>query len=207
MYVYVYMYVCVYVCIYIYMHARVGVHMHSCRRILFILYCSISLLYARESQVLLNTCMCVRGEIGGGFCFNLFMVSACCWRGRLCFGRGRNRGFCLVYFSILRVSQWCVCVCLYTRVYTNKLLGTCVKNQIIKTEEFKHLNIVRTSSCLKARERGTSNNATDMTRLQDNKGHALLRRGETMQTHRRRPGNGRMKIICCQRACHEEVDL
>jgi len=36
MYVYVYMNVCVYVCTYIYMRARVGVHMHSCRRILFI---------------------------------------------------------------------------------------------------------------------------------------------------------------------------
>jgi len=36
MHVYIYMYVCVYVCIYIYIHARVGVHMHSCRRILFI---------------------------------------------------------------------------------------------------------------------------------------------------------------------------
>ena len=38
MYVYVYVYVCVYVCIYIYIRARrrVGVHMHSCRRILFI---------------------------------------------------------------------------------------------------------------------------------------------------------------------------
>ena len=36
MYVYVYMYVCVYVCIHIYIRARVGVHMHSCRRILFI---------------------------------------------------------------------------------------------------------------------------------------------------------------------------
>jgi len=35
MYVYVYMYVCVHVCIYICMRARVGVHMHSCRRILF----------------------------------------------------------------------------------------------------------------------------------------------------------------------------
>ena len=35
MYVHVYMYFCVYVCIYIYIRARVGVHMHSCRRILF----------------------------------------------------------------------------------------------------------------------------------------------------------------------------
>ena len=30
------MYVCVFVFIHIYIHARVGVHMHSCRRILFI---------------------------------------------------------------------------------------------------------------------------------------------------------------------------
>ena len=43
MYVYVHMYVCVYVCIYIYIRARVGVHMHSCRRILFI--CTVQFLY------------------------------------------------------------------------------------------------------------------------------------------------------------------
>jgi len=43
MYIYVYMYVCVYVCIYIYIRARVGVHMHSCRRILFI--CTVQSLY------------------------------------------------------------------------------------------------------------------------------------------------------------------
>ena len=41
-YVHVYMcvYVCMYVCVYVYIciniHTRVGVHMHSCRRILFI---------------------------------------------------------------------------------------------------------------------------------------------------------------------------
>ena len=46
MYVYVFMYVCVYVCIYIYLRARVGVHMYSCRRILFI--CTVqSLCYMR----------------------------------------------------------------------------------------------------------------------------------------------------------------
>ena len=65
MYVYVYMYVCVYVCIYIYIRARVGVHMHSCRRILFICTC--------VSQVFLNTCMRVCGGIGSGVC------SACSW--------------------------------------------------------------------------------------------------------------------------------
>ena len=43
MYVDVYMYVCVYVCIYIYIRARVDVHMHSCRRNLFI--CTVQSLY------------------------------------------------------------------------------------------------------------------------------------------------------------------
>jgi len=42
----------------------------------------------------------VYGGIGSGVGFSLFMVSACFWRGRLCFGRGGDRGFCLVYFSI-----------------------------------------------------------------------------------------------------------
>ena len=37
------MYVCVYVSIYIYIRARVGVHMHSCRRILII--CTVQSLY------------------------------------------------------------------------------------------------------------------------------------------------------------------
>jgi len=96
MYVYVYMYVCVYVCIYIYIRARVGVHMHSCRRIVFI--CTVQSLYYMRvyhrcflTQVFLNTCMRVCGGIGSGVCFSLFIVSACSWRGRLCFGRGRDR--------------------------------------------------------------------------------------------------------------------
>jgi len=41
--------------------------------------------------------MRVCGGIGSGVCFSLFMVSACYWRGRLCFGRGRDRGFVLVW--------------------------------------------------------------------------------------------------------------
>ena len=71
MYVHVYMYVCGYVCIYIYIRARVGVHMHSCRRILFYLYCPISLLHARVSQVFLNTCMHVCGGGGGTLTFEI----------------------------------------------------------------------------------------------------------------------------------------
>ena len=89
----------------------------------FYLYCPISLLHARVSQVLLNICMRVWGGIGSGVCFSLFMVSACYWRGRLCFGRGRDKGFVLYITLFLRVLGWGVCVCLYMRVYTNKLLG------------------------------------------------------------------------------------
>jgi len=73
MYVYVYMYVCVHVCIYIYLRARVGVHMHSCRRILFI--CTVqSLYYMRVYHrcFLTLACVCVRGlEVG--------FVSASSW--------------------------------------------------------------------------------------------------------------------------------
>jgi len=122
--VYVYMYVCVYVCIYIYMRALVGVHMHSCRRILFIctVKSQISLLHARVSQVFLNTCMRVWGGIGSAVCFSFFIFSACYWRGRLCFGEGRDRGFVLYISLFLRVLGWWVCVCLYTRIHTHKLL-------------------------------------------------------------------------------------
>jgi len=73
MYVHVYMYVCVYVCIYIYIRSRVGVHMHSCRRILFI--CTVqSLYYMRvyHRWFLTLACVCVGGlEVG--------VVSACSW--------------------------------------------------------------------------------------------------------------------------------
>ena len=73
MYVHVYMYVCVYVCICIYLRARVGVHMHSCRLILFI--CTVqSLYYTREYHrcFLTLACVCVGGlEVG--------FVSACSW--------------------------------------------------------------------------------------------------------------------------------
>ena len=74
MYVYVYMYVCVYVSIYIYVHTRVGVHMHSCRRFLFFLFCPISLLHVRVSQVFLNACMRACEGIRSGFC-----CPACSW--------------------------------------------------------------------------------------------------------------------------------
>jgi len=68
------MYVCVYVCIYIYICTRVGVHMHSCRRILFI--CTgQSLYYMRVYRRCFKTCMRVCGTIGSAVVF----VSACSW--------------------------------------------------------------------------------------------------------------------------------
>jgi len=48
------------------------------------------------------------------------MVSACYWRGRLCFGGGTDEGFVLYISLFLRVLGWWVCVCLYTRVHTHK---------------------------------------------------------------------------------------
>ena len=121
MYVHVYMYVCVYVCIYIYIRARVGVHMHSCRRILII--CTVqSLYYMRVYHwcFLTLACVCVGGlEVG--------FVSACSWFalvtgvGGYVF-RGRDRGSVLYISLFLRVLGWWVCVCLYTRVHTHKLL-------------------------------------------------------------------------------------
>ena len=44
--------------------------------------------------------MRVCGGTGSGVCFSLITVIACYWCGRLCFGKDRDRGFCLVYFSI-----------------------------------------------------------------------------------------------------------
>jgi len=131
-------YICVHVCVYrcmcicLYMYICMSVYMYAYTLIytsvwvwahFVYLYCPISLLHARVSQVFLNTCMRVCGRIGSGVCFSLFMVSACCWRGRLCFGRGRDRGFVLYISVFLRVLGWLLCVCLYTRVHKYKLLG------------------------------------------------------------------------------------
>ena len=117
-YVHVYMYVCVYVCKYIYIRARVGVHMHSCRRILFI--CTVqSLYYMRVYHrcFLTLACVCVGGlEMG--------FVSACSWLA-LVTGvggyvlEGVDIGVLSVYFSILAgVRVVCVCVLVYARTHT-----------------------------------------------------------------------------------------
>ena len=105
---------CVYVCIYVYVCLCICMHIHLYTRAcgcLFApvkahfvyLYCLISLLHARVSQVFHHTCMRVLGGIGSRVFSILFMVSACCWRGRLCFGRGRERGFVLYISLFLQV--------------------------------------------------------------------------------------------------------
>ena len=70
---YIYICVCVYVCIYMYMHTRVGVHMHSCRRILFI--CTVqSLNYMRVyHRRFFNQ---HTGEVGD---WKMGFLTACSW--------------------------------------------------------------------------------------------------------------------------------
>jgi len=121
------MYFCVYVCIYIYIRVRVGVHMYSCRSMLFI--STVQFLYYMRVNYrcfLTLACVCVGGlEVG--------FVSACSWLA-LVTGVGgyvlagveiRGLSCIFVYFCgcFVRVLGWCVCVCLYTRVHTHKLLG------------------------------------------------------------------------------------
>ena len=50
--------------------------------------------------------MRVCGGVGSGVCSSLFMVSACYGRGRLCFGRGRDRGCVLVYTRTYTQTTW-----------------------------------------------------------------------------------------------------
>jgi len=69
--VYVYIYVCVYVCIYICIRTHVGVHVHSCRRILCI--CTVQSLYYMRVYYrcfITPACVCVGG-------LEMDFVSAC----------------------------------------------------------------------------------------------------------------------------------
>ena len=115
------LYFCVYVCMYVCMRAHVDVLMHSCRRILFT--CTVqSLYYMRVYHrcFLTLTCVCGEGlEVG--------YVSACSWLA-LFSGVGDSVlaeveiGVLSCIFSIFAGVRG-VCVCLYTRVHTHKLLG------------------------------------------------------------------------------------
>ena len=118
MYVHVYMYVCVYVCIYVYIRVRVGVHMHSCRRILFI--CSVqSLYYMRVYHrcFLTLACVCVGG-------FEVGFVSACSWlalvtgvEGYVLAGVEIGLLSCIFLYFCGCENGGCVCACI--RAYTH----------------------------------------------------------------------------------------
>jgi len=101
--------VCMYVCISVYMCACAFVcarmWMYVCTRVgtfcLFVLS-NLSTTCGCVTGVS-NTCMRVCGGVGSVVCLSLIMVSACFWRGRLCIGRGRDRGFVLYMSLFLRV--------------------------------------------------------------------------------------------------------
>jgi len=140
MYVYVCVHVCVYrsMCICMYMYICVSVYTYAytciCTRVLVYICTRVGAFCLFVLSNPYTTCVCITGVFsapaglcsGGwevGFFSALFMVSTCCWRGRLCLDRGRDRGFVLYISLFLGVLGWWVCVCLYTRVHTHKLLG------------------------------------------------------------------------------------
>jgi len=130
-YVYVYMYVCVYVCKCMYIHTRVGVQMHSCRCILFICIAqSLYYMHVYHKCFLTPVRVCgMRLEVrlfAACSWFSLFMVCTCCWRERLCFGKGGDRGFVWyisVIFAGVRVVGGCVLVYVRSDTQTSWLLN------------------------------------------------------------------------------------
>ena len=135
--VYMCMCICMYmcICVCVYMHACTFIYtrvwVYICTRIggtrvgvfcLFVLSNPSTICVCITGVFCTPACVC-GGGLEVGFFFSLFMVSACCWRGRLNFGRGRNRGFVLYVSLFCQVSGWWVGVCLYMRVHTHKLRG------------------------------------------------------------------------------------
>ena len=114
----------VYICMSVYMYAYTRVWVYICTCVGAFCLSVLSNLSTTCACItgVSYTCMRVCGGIGSGVCLSLFMVSACYWRGRLCFGRGRDRGFVLYICLFLWVFVWWMCVCLYTRVHPHKLL-------------------------------------------------------------------------------------
>ena len=137
-YIFIYMcmniHICIHICEVKIFSSLLNVRMHLCRRILFI--CTVqSLYYMRVYHRCFWTLACVCGGIRSGVYFSLFMVSACYWRGRLCFGRGRDRGFSLYISLLLRVLGWWVCVCLYTHIHTQTTWVLDVRPGVGRTPE------------------------------------------------------------------------
>jgi len=140
MHMYMCVHICVYMCMFIcmYMYTCVSVYMYAYTCIYTRVWVYICTLVGAFCLFVLSnpstTCVCITGVfctpacVGGGglevrVFSSLFMVSTCCWCGRLCFGRGRDRGFVLYVSLFLRLLGRWVGVCLYMHVHTHKLLG------------------------------------------------------------------------------------
>jgi len=138
--IYMHMYMCVHVCVYVcmcicvYMYVCVSVYMYAYTciytRVWMYICTRVGALCLFVLSNLSTTCVCITGVCSTPECvyrreleLGFIIVNACCWCGRLCFGRGRDTSFVLYIFLFLRVLGWWVCVCLYTRVHTHKLLG------------------------------------------------------------------------------------
>ena len=129
---------CIYVCVSVYMYAYpcciyTRVWVYICTRVgafcLFVLSNPSTTCVCITGVFLTPACMCRGGWEERGW-NRVKMDSACCWRGRLCFGGGRDRGFVLYISLVLKVLGWWVGVCLYTRVNTHKLLGCLMWAQV-----------------------------------------------------------------------------
>jgi len=132
--VYALVYMCMCICIYMYIYVSVYMYAYTCTYTRVWMYICTRVV-AFCLFVLSNpstTCVCITGVFLTPACMcrggweergwnRVKMDSACCWRGRLCFGRGRDRGVVLHVSLFLRVSGWWVGVCLYMRVHTHKL--------------------------------------------------------------------------------------
>jgi len=97
--------------------------MHSCRRILFI--CTVQSLYCMRVYhrcFLTPACVCV-GGMAVGFVSDCSWVELVAGVGGYVFVGVEIGGFVLYISLFLQVLGWWVCVCLYTRVHTHKLLG------------------------------------------------------------------------------------
>jgi len=122
--VYVYIYFCVYMCMCVCVRAHVDVHMHSCRRILFI--CTVeSLYYMRVYHrcFLTLACVCVGGlEVGfASACSGLALVSGVggCVLPEVEIG---VLSCIFLYFCGCQGGE-CVCACIRAYIHTN-YLGT-----------------------------------------------------------------------------------
>jgi len=130
MYMYICMSVYMYAYTFIYMHVWVYIYTRVGAFCLFVLSnLSTTSMRVNHRCYLTPTCVCVGGlEVG--------FVSACSWLALVADVAGyvlagvEIGGFVLYISLLLRVSRWCVCVCLYTRVHTNKLLGYLMWTQV-----------------------------------------------------------------------------